>query len=159
MEYRFGAYTLRMATEADRDLLAGWIAADPFHRGKIEPDFFLKEEPGVGCYILLDGDGPLFFFRTENSVRVHIQFGGASAEDRARNRNAMNDGMDWLSLQLAAKSIFEMTFDSGNPLLRSMARRRMRFVEAPEDLRRSLTAERAYIARRKSERNAQQEGK
>ncbi len=156
VEYRFGPYTLRMATAEDAALAEKWIQADPFHRERVSADFFTKEEPGVGCYVLLDHDGPIFFFRTENAVRVHIQFADPGLpSSRERNRDALRDGMDWLALQLAARSIYEILFDSNNPILRRMTEKRLSFVAAPDDLRRSLAPERAYVGRQKMLRDAQ----
>lgn len=157
--YRFGPYTLRMATEADRALCAKWIEQDDWHKGKMDPDFFLEEEPGVGCYVLEDCDGPILFFRTENTVRVHMQFDGrVNSASRERNREALLTGMDWLAMQLAAKSVVEMTFDSENPLLRASACKRLGFYKAPGDLRRNLDTEREYIAKGKARRNTPHEG-
>lgn len=156
--YRFGPYTLRMATPADRELCAEWIARDDWHKEKMDAEFFLKEEPGVGCYVLEDHEGAILFFRTENTVRLHMQFDGRfDSAARERNREALLTGMDWLAMQLAAKSIVEMTFDSDNPLLRLSACKRLGFHTAPGDLRRGLAAERERIEKEKARRTTPHE--
>lgn len=157
--YRFGPYTLRMATAADAELCEKWIARDHWHKDKVSADFFLKEEPGIGCYVLEDHEGPIFFFRTENTIRIHMQFDGCSAAaTRERNREALLYGMDWLGMQLAAKGIVEMTFDSENPLLRASACKRLGFYKEPGELRRGLADERAIIEKEKARRATPHEG-
>jgi len=145
--FQFGKYKVRLATESDAPLIAAWIAADPDHRAKgMEPEFFYEFEAGVGCYALCDEEGPVYFWRTSNVVRLDAQFGPAQSEaDRARNRNALVDGMDWLATMCAARGAVEILFDSAAPLLRSLAIHVMGCDALPGELVRSLAPERSHV--------------
>ena len=142
--FQFGEYTVRQATAADRQLLRTWIAADPDHDGKgIDPEFFYEEEPGVGCYLLSDKQGPLFFWRTSNVVRLDTQFGPSkTADERFRNREGLIAGMNWIAGMCAVRGVTEILFESQNPLLRRLAIHQMGCVASPGELVRSLDLER-----------------
>ena len=138
--YRFGRYTLSPLTEADRPRLEAWIAADPFHDGRVSADFFLHTVPGEEGWCLLDEyDEPIFYLKTATAVRLHIQFGPSrSPAERERNREALTEGVEWIEGVLSARSFREMIFDSFNPLLRRMATKRLGFTASQEELRRPV---------------------
>jgi hypothetical protein len=61
---RFSAYTLRPAWEEDRMLAEQWTARDEDHAGKIDPAFWLEQQPGIDSVVVEDSQGPVFFFKT-----------------------------------------------------------------------------------------------
>lgn len=142
--FQFGDYSVRPVNPADRERLAAWIAADPAHSAQgIDASFFLDEEPGVGCYVLEDAAGPVFFFRTSNVVRLDVQFGPSeSDEERQRNRDALFEGTDWFAAVCAQRGATEIVFESGSQLLRRAAVQRMGFEPLAGELRRPLDIER-----------------
>lgn len=147
-EYKFaGGFTVRQATPEDRELLKEWIAGDPEHSAKkIPAEFFYDEEPGVGCYLMSDETGPLFFFRTANTVRLDSQFGPSHTdEERHRNREGLIRGMDWLAYRSALAGASEIIFDSVNPPLIRLAVQQMGCDASPHELVRSLEPERAVL--------------
>ena len=60
---QFKGYTLRPAGERDLPLAAEWTAADPDHAGQTHPVFWLEQGLGVDSVLVLDGKGPVFFFK------------------------------------------------------------------------------------------------
>jgi hypothetical protein len=145
--FQFGPYCVREATIEDHDLIAQWIARDPEHVAKqIQPEFFYRNEPGVGCYLLLDAQGPIYFWRTSNVVRLDSQFGPSDTpEQRERNREALVSGMDWLAGQCGTRGATEILFESVAPLLRRLAIQRMGCEAMPGELVRSLEPERRHV--------------
>ena len=143
-EIQFGEYTVRQATAEDAALLGEWIRADADHAGRVPPEFFFEEEPGVGCYVLLDAEKkPVFFFRTENTVRMHIQFGPSETMlQKLRNKDGMIKGLDWLAGTVAKKGITEICFESSHPALVRTARSHMGFEAMPHEMVRNLILER-----------------
>jgi hypothetical protein len=145
--FQFGTYSVRQATARDHAVLRAWIAEDPDHAAKrIEPEFFIEEEPGVGCYLLSDAQGPLFFFRTSNVVRLDTQFGPAETKgNRDRNRDGLIAGMDWAAALCARRGATEILFESKAPLLRRLAIHQMGCEAMPGELVRSLEPERCHV--------------
>lgn len=137
-----GPYRLRPVTEQDRPLLQLWIDADPFHAGRVLPDFFLRLQPGEGAWAFEDAmERVVFYLKTQNAARLHIQFGPSrTADDRERNREALLLGVEWLERQLAANLFHEMVFDSVNPALMRHAKRRLAFQDVPGEMRRVIPA-------------------
>jgi hypothetical protein len=144
---QFGEYTVRMATKEDRGLLERWIAADEDHRGRVPPEFFFTEEPGVGCYVLLNfHNDPVFFFRTSHVERLDVQFGpSGTREERKWNRDALSEGLDWFAAICATRGATEIIFESRNPLLRSLAIKQMGCAASQHELVRSLEPERCKV--------------
>lgn len=137
---RLGPYSFRPVCEQDRPLLAHMIDADPFHAGRVLPDFFLRLHPGEGAWAMEDEwERVVLYLKIENAVRLHIQFGASStAPDRERNRDALATGVEWLERRLSENSFREMVFDASNPVLARSAQKRLGFVEASADLRRGI---------------------
>ena len=155
--FHFGEYTILRAGPGDKLLIKQWIAADPTHAGVFEPSFFFEEEPGVGCYLVRDQTGPLFFLRTANTVRVNIQFGPSHTEqERNRNRVALQKGLDWMAAVCASRGASEIVFDSKNKLLRVLAIHGMGFEARMDDLVRSLEPERSHVTFPEAWRDAPQ---
>ena len=146
--FQFGQYTVRRVDETDRELLLQWIASDPEHAANgTTPEFFTEESLGTGCYLLSDHNGPLFFFKTENTVRLHTQFGPSDTpEDRLRNRDGLVHGMDWLAKQCAARGASEILFESRAPMLIRLAVQQMGCTRSPFEIKRELLPERLGIA-------------
>jgi hypothetical protein len=145
--FKFGKYTMRQATADDRELIEQWIADDPAHKADgVPPEFFFEEEMGVGCYLVSDKDGPIFFTRTSNTVRLDTQFGPhTSRDERERNREALIDGMDWLAAMCAAKGITEISFETNNPMLARLAVHKMGCRRSCNEMIRSLEPERHHL--------------
>src|SRR4051812_21095854 len=112
--YKFSEYTLRPVTLEDREHAAQWIAADPDHAGRVSPDFFVNPEPEAECFLLQDKWGePIFYFKMERAVRLHIQFGPtANKDDRLRTMAALEAGLNWLERSSAKAGIRQIIFSS-----------------------------------------------
>jgi hypothetical protein len=146
---QFNGYTLRPAGPGDLKLAENWTAWDADHAGQIDPRFWLEQRPAVDSVLVLDGKGPVFFFKTallhgipqeekngfilkihENRYRaqVFIQFMPcATEEDRERTREALIQGMEWLEPVLALSGAEEIFFDSGNEKLIAFCVKRLGF--------------------------------
>lgn len=142
--YRFGKYTLRPATEADRPLAAAWVSADEWHANTTEPDFFLSAEKGIESYVLEDPHGPVFFFRMTRTIRLDIQFPPDDERQptHERTREALMAGVEWLAGSLALAGIHQLIFDSTNPLLIRSAEKRLGFHRSPDELVRDIAVAR-----------------
>lgn len=133
--FEFAGYQIRKANEADYERLMAWIAADADHRGRVQPEFFFKEEPGVECMVV-EKDGEIkFFFRLLRALRVDIQFGPSQTkEEKAENAAVLQDGFEWL-MQMAQESGFrQVTFESESRELKAFTKRRFGFKESPHEL-------------------------
>jgi hypothetical protein len=138
---RFSGYTLRPAGEADRRLAEQWTALDSDHAGKIDPRFWLEQQPGVDSVVVEDSQGPVFFFKTRLLIdcgylsrkrvvaQVFIQFMPcATEEDRERTRQALIEGTAWLAPVLEQSGAEEMFFDTRQPKLISFCQKRLGFI-------------------------------
>lgn len=134
--FTFSDYTLRATTEDDRALCAAWIEADADHRGKVEPDFFIKQQPGIECFVLEDKHGqPVFYFRMSRPIRVDIQFGPATNRaEKKRNADALEHGFGWLK-EIAAKSGYrQIIFESQSDELAFFCKARFGFHKSLTEL-------------------------
>lgn len=154
--FHFGQYTLRPATEADRAITEEWIDRDPFHKGLLDGKFFTQDEAGVGTYVVEDADGRIFFLRTENAIRLQMQFSPSETqEQRDRIRDALIDGFSWISMELAKRGVTEILYRSKNPMLIRITEKRLGFQRSPQEMVRGLSAERAFVEQENKRRNAQ----
>jgi hypothetical protein len=125
--FHFDTYVVRPIAEQDRAYLESLIAADPYHRSRMDADYFLKLRPGEDAWALEDQRGNvLFYFKTQTAVRLSIQFANP---DKTRNRIALLKGLAWIEAQLSANSFRELLFQTDAPDLTAMAKRRMGFRE------------------------------
>ena len=132
---QFSGYTLRPVGAGDRELAAEWTAADPEHAGKIEPEFWLEQRPGVDSVLVIDAKGPVFFFKaamyqggTKRTAQVFIQFMPCETEeDRERTREALMQGMQWLEPVLKQGGAEEIFFDSRERKLITFCVKRLGF--------------------------------
>lgn len=117
--------TYRPVTEADREKLAEWIAADDDHRGKCDPDFWLKPEEGVRLFAVQDEQGDVFFVRGENCLRLHIQF--CSVTERKRLAKAIDEFTPMIASGARQQKYKQLIFESVfKPLIRFLSRRGFR---------------------------------
>jgi hypothetical protein len=84
---QFKGFTLRPAAEQDRALAEQWTAWDAEHAGAIKPEFWLEQRMGVDSVLVLDGKGPVFFFKV------------CLLEERTRCRSALPMQLIGLSAQ------------------------------------------------------------
>lgn len=136
MAYTFEGLKLREATEADREQCEAWIAADPDHRGRVKADFFLKSSPGIECLVFEDKYGdPIFYFRQERALRIHIQFGPSeTAEQIKRNVDGLAKGFAWLKERAAYSGFRQIIFQSTVQALVIFCKRRFGFAESKNEL-------------------------
>jgi hypothetical protein len=138
--FQFDGLSVRPITEQDRPFLWLQIQADEDHRDWMDPDFFLKPLPGESSWALEDEDGcVIFYFKNSPAVRMSIQF-IAEADHRAKRRNmtGLMRGLAWIEAIFSASRFREIVFDTKRPELRSFAKRRLGFVDAPELLSRVI---------------------
>jgi hypothetical protein len=155
---RFSGYTIRPANlphtvtadkklYADRDLRLAieWTAADPYHRGKIDPEFWLEQRPGMDSVLVEDSQGPVFFFKAQlldqtarnrgPIAQIFIQFMPcATEEDRERTRQALMEGMAWLEPVLRQSGVEEIFFDTRQLKLIAFCQKRLGFIVDGKDL-------------------------
>jgi hypothetical protein len=151
--YHFREYTLRPATEADRDLATTWTAADPWHANTTPPDFWLDQAIGLESYILEDAEGPVFFFRMTRAVRLDIQFPPEDPHDdmRKRVRDGLREGFGWLAAVLALSGVHQVIFKSENPELIRSAEKRLGFVPSPGEFVHDFVARKAAVEIKREE--------
>lgn len=59
----------------DAFLIEKWINLDSYHAQTCDPSFWTTEEKGrIECFVPQDDEGPVFYCRSENILRLHIQF-------------------------------------------------------------------------------------
>ncbi len=122
--------TLRPVTEDDHAMLAAWIEADPEHRGVSTVEFFAK---GRDCWVLMDAEGPVFFLKLTQAIRMDVQF-APGAGMRKRTRDGLHQGFPPLGALLAAKGFREALFDSRNEQLRRSLEKRLSFKRMPGEM-------------------------
>lgn len=149
--FRFSDYTLRPVTLEDREHAAQWIAADPEHAGRVAPEFFVPEpeikdgrkesNPREECFLLQDKWGaPIFYFKMERAVRIHIQFGPTTTkDDRLRTMAALEAGLEWLSRSSAKAGIRQIIFSSTFAPLVRFCRKHLGFRESASELLRGVS--------------------
>jgi len=71
--YTFDDYRLFMAEPDDLELATLWTAADPHHRGRVNPSFWLEHSPGTESYVLCDREGPVYFVRLQRTIHEYMQ--------------------------------------------------------------------------------------
>lgn len=130
--FTFGEYRVRPVEERDRAYLTTLITQDPYHRDRMDADFFLKTVPGEDAWAVEDGQGVVrIYFKTATAVRIFLQFADG---DGAENRKVLKQGFDWLTVMLSRNRFREVIFDTEAPPLKAMAKRRLGFREAGEQL-------------------------
>jgi hypothetical protein len=134
--YRFSDYELRPIEERDRAQLEAWIAADPFHRDYVQPEFFMN-----GGMVLEDAEGATYFVRLEPALRVHIQFPPAATRyERERTMKALADGMAWLRSFCRGRGIEQLIFSSKFPPLIRFCVKRLGFKQSTTELLSGIAA-------------------
>lgn len=116
----------RRTSEADRQQIADWIAADPDHRDRGNPDFWLPDPTGEGdCFAMQDAEGTIFYVRAENVVRLHIQF--APPSEKRRLAPAIDEFTKLMAKGAKAKKYAQLIFESTVlPLTRFLTKRGFR---------------------------------
>lgn len=152
MSTKIGKYTLRPATERDRDLLAVWIEGDPDHRDKVTPKFFSEDKEGIECFAVEDEQGVVvFYIKMTRTLRLDVQFGpDETLAERERNAEALREGFKWLRTGAAGSGIHEILFSSTNDPLVGFAQRRLAFHKAPDELSYAVTQVKGYKPQEKT---------
>jgi len=110
----------RPTSEHDEKQITEYIAADPDHAGRCEASFWLPNESVVEQFVAEDENGPVFYVRAENIMRLHIQF----ASDRKRVAKAIEEFTPWIVEQARQKGYKQIIFESVfKPLIRFLERR------------------------------------
>jgi hypothetical protein len=126
--FYFGEYTVRPVGPGDHAYIDTLIAADPYHAEAMDAGWFMFEGPGEDAWAIEDKQGRVvLYFKTRTAVRLFIQFG---EQDSSVNRNVLKQGMEWLEGILLGNQIREVIFDTRNPVLEAMAKKRLRFSES-----------------------------
>jgi hypothetical protein len=127
MSFQFDRYTVRPVEEKDRAYIDKLTNDDPYHRGCMDADWFLKLAPGESAWAIEDEKGKIvLYFKTQTAVRLSLQFG---EQVPAVNRDALIKGMAWLEGMLLQNQFSEVLFDTYSPVLKATAKRRLGFVE------------------------------
>lgn len=102
----------RKLVEADREIIAAWMARDPDHK-TLDPAAFWA--PGLESFALEDEEGTILYIRCANVMRVDVQF---DTEARDRTRKALPEAFQWLKGEARKRTYREMIFDSvAKPLI------------------------------------------
>src|SRR5579864_4341362 len=105
--FDFDQYTVRPVGERDREFLTQLIAADPLHRDCIDPDFFLKLNPGEDAWAVEDANGKVWlYFKTSTAVRLSMLF--ANQSSNTGNRDVLTKGMAWLEAMVICNKFREI---------------------------------------------------
>lgn len=141
--YQFDGYNVRPMTEQDRPYLEMQIAADPYHRDKVTPDFFLKLLPGESAWALEDKDGRVvFYFKNSPVVRMHIQFtADPTLAGKKRTMWGLLRGLAWIEGIFRVARFREIIFDVDSPELKYFAKCSLGFTETPDLLSRLVPPE------------------
>jgi hypothetical protein len=141
----FDGLTLRATGEQDGETLEKWIAGDDWHRGELEPDYFIGDE---GCFAIEDQDGVVFYIRLTKAARVRIQFDTENmrVRQKARVARALEKGMALLEVGLSRSGVDEWVFDTRDEPLRGFAKKHLGFRESEQDLVREIAALEAEAA-------------
>jgi hypothetical protein len=131
---------IRLATEADKPHLAELIAKDPYHSGKLIPEFFIGlmydepnkkwiKDPTVECAVLEDEKGPVLYIRYVRSFRMSIQF---DMDERKRNLKMLMEGFPVFREMAKSSGFKEIVFDSVSTPLIALTTKRMGFKASPD---------------------------
>lgn len=114
--------TYRPTVESDRARIAEWIAADPDHADKGNPDFFIaKPEEAALTFTAMDEHGDIFFVRSETIMRLHIQF--APPTERRRTARAIKEFTPHIASKAAHLGCKQLIFESVvEPLIKFLER-------------------------------------
>lgn len=130
----------RKTTEADHNKLAEWIAADPDHREKGDPSFWLPQNPEdkIQTFAVQDEEGDIFFVRGENCLRLHIQF--APASEKRRLAKAISEFSDRIAQSARHLKYTEIIFESVfKPLVRFLTNSKRGFQPSPNEFVKDLS--------------------
>ena len=126
--------TFRKPVEADKNIIATWIMADPDHREKgMSPEFFFKEHTfamvigdlrGPGLYVRLDSEPP-------DSVRLHIQF----SENAVKSGKTLLKAWPQFKERIQASGVHRIVFESHSDSLTGFCKRCFGFkqIEGTDD--------------------------
>jgi hypothetical protein len=130
---QFDNNTVKPVSERDREYLADLIEADPYHKDRMTPDFFLRPMQGENAFVVENEMGyAVMYVKVSTVARVSIQFTETrDREDRERNRGLLTSGLKWLEDKLRA-GYREIIFDTESPGLRLTAKKRLGFQDAPK---------------------------
>lgn len=132
--FEFNGYKIRPATKEDLDLAAKFVEGCDDHRGRVAPEFFVTQQ-GCACFVMEDETGPIFFFRTERVMRLHIQFGPATTRDeKHRNAVALIEGFAWLCQAALKAGYQEIISETPSKELAKFSKERFGFQESPNEL-------------------------
>ena len=132
--YHFDLFKLRPATDADDEISARWIAADPYHDGT-RPEFWRTQAPGINSFLLVDAEGPVFFFRIQltkhaGQLKIYIQFAPTAEVAKERTIKGLTQGMAWFEKFARDSSFTELVTDSKNSALIHFLQSRLGFIQA-----------------------------
>lgn len=135
--FEFEKYVLRAATAEDLEIAEEWTDQDPDHHDRVHGTFWTEQGPGIDSYVLCDRETmqPVFFFRMEQVVRIHIQFPPTPTKrEGMRVATALQAGMNWLKMALGCGKTREIVFDSTTKLLRLFCTGKLGFEARPNTL-------------------------
>jgi hypothetical protein len=150
--YRFHQFLLRPAGSVATDALLAkqWTKADQWHSSTVDPRFWLEQGSDRDSYILIDKEGPVFFWKGiliqgTHQMEMHIQFPPLPADRverhhiRHRIAAGMLVGLLWLEGMLFKTGVEEVYFDSPNPSLAEFCTHHMKFTQEGQRLRKRLS--------------------
>lgn len=156
----FDSYRLEPATFEHKHLAEEWTEADPEHRGKVDPRFWLEQGDGFDSYIVSDLAGPVLFLKViarqigygillppgpqhvRKGAELHMQFMPAATEmDHKRISAALLHGSPWLEQILMGAGVEEVYFDSTFPGLIAFTTKRLGYEHEGGRLRKRLPAQ------------------
>lgn len=143
--FQFKGYRLKPASLVDLPLAKAWTKADPDHAGKVDPGFWLGQSARTQSYLLIDADGPVFFFKGSvagKSLEVHVQFppdDDAAMHHLRRRRisQGLIEGLTWLEGHMRY-AVDEIVFESTTPALIRFCQRHLGFTHEGGRLRKKL---------------------
>ena len=133
-------WEFRAATLEDAPLLDSWIAADPWHAGRITAEQWLAPKgqngellKGFENLAAVDAAGTLLFLRCKNAMRIDIQFApGVEEKAAGRTARALFTGVPTMAALARERGYRELIFESRSERLIAFLKR-MGFVGSPDE--------------------------
>jgi hypothetical protein len=137
--FKFAEYSVRKATAADHESIVQWIMCDPDHRGRVAPEFFYTDEPGIESMVLEKNGEICFFFRLSRALRIDIQFAPSETrQEKVRTGRALDDGLNWLMGMAQDAGHRQIIFESSVEHLIEFCEKRLKFQRSKNELVRHL---------------------
>lgn len=139
IEANLGNFKMRSPSDSDRLILREWLRTDPNDPAICEPEFYFGGGPSAisnpVCAVVENSKGPVLFLRAARAARIYFQAPPTtSAEERARNREALQAALASLEGLLAHVGTEQLVIVSANAAIQSFATTKIGFSPSANTL-------------------------